>query len=157
MRVGLGFDIHRFSLGRKLVLGGVEVAFEQGLAGHSDADVLVHAIIDAMLGAAGLGDIGEYFPPGEAKYKDISSTLLLERVKELIGEKGYCIHNLDCVIMAEVPHLSPYKAKIKANLAKHLGIEENMINIKATTTEGLGFIGRKEGIAAQAVCLIEAI
>ena len=103
--------LHRFSLGRKLVLGGVEVAFEQGLAGHSDADVLVHAIIDAMLGAAGLGDIGEYFPPGEAKYKDISSTLLLERVKELIGEKGYCIHNLDCVIMAEVPHLSPYKAK----------------------------------------------
>lgn len=157
MRVGLGFDVHSFTEGRRLVLGGVEITYDKGLAGHSDADVLTHAVMDAILGAAGLGDIGEHFPPSDPKYKDISSLLLLDQVIVLIKEKGYCLHNLDCVIIAEDPHLAPYRAKIKASLAKHLGIAEGMINIKATTTEGLGFTGRKEGIAAQAVCLLEAI
>lgn len=155
MRIGLGFDVHPFAAGRKLVLGGVEISHDKGLAGHSDADVLTHAVMDAILGATGLGDIGEYFPPSEAKYKDISSMLLLDKVIELIRGKGYCLQNLDCVIMAKAPKLAPYRDRIKANLARHLAIEADLVNIKATTTEGLGFIGRQEGIAAQAICLVE--
>lgn len=155
MRVGLGFDVHPFAEGRRLILGGVEIPYEKGLDGHSDADVLTHAVMDAILGAAGLGDIGDHFPPSEAKYKDISSMLLLDRVMSLLKEKGYCVLNLDCVIMAEDPKVAPYRSKIKASLAQQIGLAEDMINIKATTTEGLGFIGRKEGIAAQTVCLID--
>lgn len=157
MRVGIGYDVHVLVEGRKLVLGGIEIPHEKGLLGHSDADVLIHAVMDALLGAAGLGDIGEHFPDNDDRYQDISSVLLLNKVKKLLAEKGFRLHNLDCVILAETPKLAPYREKMRNNLADQLDVDIANVNIKATTTEGLGFTGRKEGIAAQAVCTIKRI
>jgi len=157
MRIGIGFDVHALVEGRRLVLGGVEIAHEKGLAGHSDADVLVHAVMDALLGAAGLGDIGEHFPDSDPNYKDISSLLLLDKVKDLLVEKGFAVHNIDCVIIAEAPRLAPYREQIRKVLASHLGVEPGDVSIKATTTEKLGFTGRREGIAAQAVCTLKEV
>jgi 2-C-methyl-D-erythritol 2,4-cyclodiphosphate synthase len=150
-KTGHGYDVHRFEAGRKLILGGVEIAHEYGLAGHSDADVLVHAVIDALLGAAGLGDIGEIFPDSDAQYKDISSLMLLGRTVDMFI-KDYVISNIDCTVLAERPKLAPYKEMMKRNLSEILQAD---VNIKATTTEGLGFTGRGEGIAAYAVCILE--
>ena len=154
MRVGQGYDVHRLATGRKLVLGGVEIPFEQGLAGHSDADVLTHAIIDALLGAAGCGDIGRLFPDTEARYKDISSLILLEEVRKLLVEKEVKIVNIDAVIQAQRPKLAPHMETMERTLASVLQIASAAISLKATTTERLGFVGREEGIAAQAVALV---
>jgi len=150
-RIGHGYDVHRLEDNRKLILGGVEIDYGRGLAGHSDADVLIHAIIDALLGAAGLGDIGELFPDSDAQYKNISSLILLEKAAAIIN-KDYIIINIDCTVVAEQPKLAPYKQAIKNKLSEVLQAD---INIKATTEEGLGFTGRGEGIAAYAVCIIE--
>ena len=147
-RVGIGYDIHRFIQGRKLVLGGVEVPHSLGLDGHSDADVVTHAVCDALLGAIGQGDIGEHFPNTDPKYKNISSMILLDKVHELVEAKGYKVNNLDVIIQAEEPHLKDYKPQIKFHLAYKLAIDESSVNIKATTQEGLGAIGEKKGIAA---------
>ena len=153
-KIGMGYDIHRFVSGRKLFLGGVEIPYPQGLDGYSDADVLLHAICDAMLGAAGLGDIGEHFPNSDARYKNIQSVKLLQHVLELVKREGYRVGNLDTVIQAEEPNLKDYKPKMRAAIAKILSIEEKSVNIKATTQERLGPIGRKEGIAAFANVLL---
>lgn len=155
MRVGFGFDVHRLVEGRPLVLGGVTVEYEKGLLGHSDADVLVHAIIDAVLGAAGARDIGFYFPDSDPQYAGISSMLLLSRVRKLLEDKGARLINVDAVVAAEKPRLAPYIGEMVKNIASCLGIGEECVNIKATTTEGLGFTGRGEGIAAYAVALVE--
>jgi len=152
MRIGHGYDVHRLEAGRKLILGGVEIAYERGLAGHSDADVLIHAVIDALLGAAGLGDIGTLFPDSDSQYKGISSIVLLEEVAAIIN-KDYELSNIDCTIVAQSPKLSPYKDAMKNNLSNILGCEA--VNIKAKTEEGLGFTGSGEGIAAHVVCLLE--
>lgn len=157
MRIGIGYDVHRLTEGRKLILGGVAIPFEKGLLGHSDADVLVHAINDALLGAAALGDIGTHFPDTDIKYKDISSILLLKEVKKILNEAGYKVVNIDSVICAERPKLSPYINEMQENIADALTIDKNRVSIKATTTEKLGFEGREEGISSQAVCLIEEI
>ncbi|MFO7152669.1 MAG: 2-C-methyl-D-erythritol 2,4-cyclodiphosphate synthase [Bacillota bacterium] len=157
MRVGIGYDAHRLVAGRRLVLGGVEIPFEKGLLGHSDADVLVHAINDALLGAAALGDIGVHFPDTDPEYKDIRSIILLERVGELLKNEGFEVLNIDSVICAERPKLSPYIDKMRENIAKALRISKDRVSVKATTTEGMGFEGRGEGISAQAVCLIEKL
>jgi 2-C-methyl-D-erythritol 2,4-cyclodiphosphate synthase len=155
IRVGLGYDVHALVSGRKLVLGGVEIPFARGLQGWSDADVLIHAVMDALLGAAALGDIGVHFPPGDPAYQDISSLTLLGRVKKLLVDNHWQIGNIDIMVMAEQPKLRPYMAGMAANLAGVLGIGTDVISIKAGTSEKLGFIGREEGIAAQAVVLIE--
>jgi 2-C-methyl-D-erythritol 2,4-cyclodiphosphate synthase len=155
MRVGQGFDVHPFATGRKLVIGGVEIAYDKGLLGHSDADVLLHAICDALLGAAAQGDIGKHFPDTDPKYKGIDSRQLLRHVVELLGDRGRRIVNVDATIIAEAPRMAPYIPKMVANIAADLGIEPHHVNVKATTTERLGFTGRGEGIAAQAICLIE--
>lgn len=157
MRVGSGFDVHRLVEGRKLILGGVEIPYEKGLDGHSDADVMVHALMDAMLGAAGLGDIGRHFPDTDPQYKGISSLKLLEIVNERLKEAGYCLANADVTIIAQRPKLAGYIAEMEENLAKVLGAEKNQINVKATTTEKLGFTGRGEGIASEAVCMIRSL
>ncbi len=157
MRIGIGYDVHRLIEGRKLILGGVAIPFEKGLLGHSDADVLVHAINDALLGAAALGDIGTHFPDTDIKYKDISSILLLKEVKKILSEAGYKVVNIDSVICAERPKLSPYINEMRENIAAALTIDKNRVSIKATTTEKLGFEGREEGISSQAVCLIEKL
>ncbi|WP_213951780.1 2-C-methyl-D-erythritol 2,4-cyclodiphosphate synthase [Tepidanaerobacter syntrophicus] len=157
MRIGIGYDVHRLIEGRKLILGGVAIPFEKGLLGHSDADVLVHAINDALLGAAALGDIGTHFPDTDIKYKDISSILLLKEVKKILSEAGYKVVNIDSVICAERPKLSPYINEMQENIAAALAIDKNRVSIKATTTEKLGFEGREEGISSQAVCLIEKL
>lgn len=157
MRIGIGFDVHKLVEGRKLVLGGVIIPFEKGLLGHSDADVLVHAINDALLGACALGDIGRHFPDTDPDYKDISSIVLLKKVKNLLSDKGYKIINIDSVICAERPKLAPYIDKMRKNIAKALDISVEQISVKATTTEELGFEGKGEGISAYAVCLIEKI
>ncbi|GLI20293.1 2-C-methyl-D-erythritol 2,4-cyclodiphosphate synthase [Tepidanaerobacter syntrophicus] len=157
MRIGIGYDVHRLIEGRKLILGGVAIPFEKGLLGHSDADVLVHAINDALLGAAALGDIGTHFPDTDIKYKDISSILLLKEVKKILSEAGYKVVNIDSVICAERPKLSPYINEMRENIAAALTIGKNRVSIKATTTEKLGFEGREEGISSQAVCLIEKL
>ncbi|WP_213997215.1 MULTISPECIES: 2-C-methyl-D-erythritol 2,4-cyclodiphosphate synthase [Tepidanaerobacter] len=157
MRIGIGYDVHRLIEGRKLILGGVAIPFEKGLLGHSDADVLVHAINDALLGAAALGDIGTHFPDTDIKYKDISSILLLKEVKKILSEAGYKVVNIDSVICAERPKLSPYINEMRENIAAALAIDKNRVSIKATTTEKLGFEGREEGISSQAVCLIEKL
>lgn len=154
MRIGTGFDVHRLVEGRRLVLGGVEIPYEKGLLGHSDADVLVHAICDALLGAAALGDIGRHFPDTDARFKDIDSLVLLRQVGMLLKRKGLNIVNLDTTVIAQSPKLAPHIAEMTANIAKNLAIDEDQIGIKATTTEGLGFAGRGEGIAAQAVVLL---
>lgn len=155
MRVGFGYDVHKFVKDRKLIIGGVEIDYEYGLAGHSDADVLTHAIMDALLGAAGLGDIGEHFPDNELAYKDADSIILLKAVGDLLEEKNYFIENIDCIVVAQQPKLFSYKVKMKENIATALKIDIDRINIKATTEEGLGFTGNLEGISAKAVCLIE--
>ena len=154
IRVGHGYDVHRFAEGYKLILGGVEIPYELGLLGHSDADVLVHALMDAMLGAAGLGDIGKHFPDTDDKYKGISSMILLKKVKELIEEEGYSLSNADITIVAQKPKLAPYIEQMKKNIASVLCTDVSDINVKATTEEHLGFTGRLEGISSHAVVLI---
>jgi 2-C-methyl-D-erythritol 2,4-cyclodiphosphate synthase len=154
MRVGIGYDAHRLTRGRSLVLGGVKIPFEKGLEGWSDADVLLHAIMDALLGAAALGDIGSHFPPNDPAYKDISSITLLGRVDAMLKEQGWRIGNIDATIIAERPPLKPFINRMKQNIGQTLSIEENRIGIKATTNEGMGFTGRGEGIAVYAAALI---
>ena len=154
MRIGIGYDIHQLKRGRRLVLGGVTIPFEKGLLGHSDADVLLHAVCDALLGAAGLGDIGLYFPDTDNEFKDMESIKLLDRTNKMIREKGFTIINIDSTIFAEAPKLSPYRKEMEINIAQTLEIDPCRINIKATTTEGLGMIGKGEGIAAMSVALL---
>jgi 2-C-methyl-D-erythritol 2,4-cyclodiphosphate synthase len=155
MRVGIGYDIHRLVKGRPLILGGMSIAYEKGLLGHSDADVLVHAMCDALLGAAGLGDIGLHFPDTDPQFKDISSLKLLSRTCHKLAEKKFRIINLDSIIFAEAPKLGSYRNEMQNTLAREMNISPNGVNIKATTTEGLGVIGRGEGIGAMCVALIE--
>ncbi len=155
MRVGLGFDVHRFKVGRKLILGGVNIDYSQGLAGHSDADVLIHAVMDAILGACGLRDIGIHFPDNDIRYKDISSLVLLEEVRRKMEDKNFSIVNIDAVLIIQKPRVSKYIPEMKKNIAEILKINEDNINIKATTAEGLGFCGREEGIVAQCVVLLK--
>ncbi|AAM25461.1 2-C-methyl-D-erythritol 2,4-cyclodiphosphate synthase [Caldanaerobacter subterraneus] len=154
MRVGIGYDVHRFEEGKKLMLGGIEIPFEKGLKGHSDGDVLIHALIDGILGAAGLGDIGEHFPDTDVAYKEVDSKILLKRVLELVSEH-YVVNNVDCIVVTERPKLSPYKDRIRTSLAELLGVSKERVNVKAKTEEGLGFTGREEGIKAYAVVLLE--
>ena len=154
-RVGMGFDVHSLAVDRRLILGGIDIPHERGLAGHSDADVLTHAIIDALLGAIGAGDIGRLFPDTDAQFKDISSLLLLSKVRDLLAEKGAHIGNIDAVVMAQRPKLAPYVEAMTIALSETLGIRPEAVSLKATTTEKLGFVGREEGIAAQAVVLVE--
>ena len=154
MRVGMGYDVHRLTEGRKLILGGVEIPWEKGLLGHSDADVLVHAVMDALLGAAALGDIGKHFPDTDPAYKGISSILLLRHVAELLKKNRYAIGNVDATIIAQKPKMAPHILKMRENMAEAMGISVDCLNVKATTEEGLGFTGREEGIAAQAICLL---
>lgn len=155
MRMGLGYDVHRLTEGRKLILGGVEIPYEKGLLGHSDADVLVHAVMDALLGAAALGDIGKHFPDTDPKYEGISSIRLLEHTGKLLDAKGYVIENIDATIIAQRPKMRPYIDQMRANIAAALNIETDQVSVKATTEEGLGFTGTGEGISAQAVCALE--
>ncbi len=157
MRVGSGYDVHKLVEGRELILGGITIPYEKGLLGHSDADVLVHAIMDALLGAAALGDIGKHFPDTDETYKGASSIVLLKRVKELLNEKLYMIENIDATIIAQKPKLAPYMDQMKQSIAEALELEEDRVNIKATTEEGLGFTGASLGIASNAVCLLESM
>lgn len=157
IRIGHGYDVHRFDEGRKLVLGGVEILYDKGLLGHSDADVLLHAIADSLLGAAALGDIGKHFPDSDEKYKGADSLVLLCEVAKLLRENGYCTVNVDSTVIAEAPKLAPHIPLMRENIAAALGIEVSCVSVKATTEEGLGFTGNKEGIAAHAVCLIDEI
>ncbi|MDD5936176.1 MAG: 2-C-methyl-D-erythritol 2,4-cyclodiphosphate synthase [Clostridiales bacterium] len=157
MRVGMGYDVHKLVEDRKLILGGVEIPYEKGLLGHSDADVLIHAIMDAMLGAAALGDIGRHFPDTDSKYKGISSIELLKHVKDLIDKENYIIGNIDATVIAQRPKLASFIPAMVTNIAKALQVEENQINIKATTEEGLGFTGTGEGISSQAICLLNSV
>ena len=156
MRIGHGYDVHRLVEDRKLIMGGVDVPYEKGLLGHSDADVLLHAIMDALLGAAAIGDIGKLFPDTDLKYKGISSLLLLKEVGKAINEKGYLVNNIDATIVAQRPKMAPYIPAMRANIAEVLGVDIDQVNVKATTTEGLGFTGTGEGIAAHAVCLLRS-
>lgn len=155
MKIGIGYDVHQLVKGRKLIIGGVEIPYEKGLLGHSDADVLIHAIMDSILGALGLGDIGKHFPDTDNQYKDISSLVLLNRVYNIMLKSGYKVGNIDAVIIAEKPKMAPYIENMKGNIAKVLKTPLSYINIKATTTERLGFEGRGEGISAQSVCLLK--
>ncbi len=157
MRAGIGYDVHRLVEDRKLILGGVEIAHDLGLEGHSDADVLVHAIMDALLGAAALGDIGKHFPDTDETYRGISSMKLLAHVGELLQQQGYVIENIDATVIAQKPKLRPYIAQMEQNIANVLAIEGNQVNVKATTEEGLGFSGRQEGISAQAICSLTGL
>ena len=154
MRIGQGFDAHALVAGRRLVIGGVDIPHEKGLAGHSDADVLIHAVCDALLGAAGLGDIGAHFPDSDARYKDIDSRKLLFEVRQLVRERGFHVANVDATIIAQAPRMAPHIPAMRANLASDLGIAVDAVNVKAKTTEKLGFVGRGEGIAAEAVALL---
>lgn len=155
MRAGLGYDVHRLVPGRKLMLGGVEIPFEKGLLGHSDADVLLHALCDAMLGAAGLGDIGMHFPDTDSRYKNISSLVLLESTRVMIRNAGYRVENIDATVFAQAPKIAPYRIAIQKSIASALQLEIDAVNIKATTTEGLGTIGEGEGIGAMCVALLK--
>ncbi len=155
MRIGFGYDVHKLVKGRKLILGGVEIRFKKGLKGYSDADVLVHAVIDALIGAAGEHDIGHHFPVNDPKYKGISSLVMLKKISDLLGAKGYKVVNIDTTVVAEAPKLSPYTREMRANISSVLGIGESCVNIKSKTEEGLGFTGKGQGIAAYAVCLID--
>lgn len=157
MRVGMGYDVHRLTFDRKLIIGGVEINYEKGLLGHSDADVLLHAIIDSLFGAAALGDIGSHFPDNDMSFKDISSLLLLKKSGEIIYNHGYKISNIDATIIAQRPKMSPYIPEMRKNIANELNISLDQISIKATTEEGLGFTGSGEGISSQSICLIEKI
>ncbi len=154
MRIGHGYDVHRLVEGRRLILGGVEIPYEKGLLGHSDADVLLHAVCDALLGAAALGDIGQHFPDSDERYRGIDSRELLRKVIELISAHGYDVGNLDCTILAQRPKLSPHILKMRENIAADLGIPVDRVSVKATTEEGLGFTGEGAGIAAHAVVLL---
>jgi 2-C-methyl-D-erythritol 2,4-cyclodiphosphate synthase len=156
-RIGTGYDVHRLVAGRKLMIGGVDIPFEKGLSGHSDADVLLHAICDALLGAAGLGDIGRHFPDTAPIYKDISSLMLLEEVRRLLVDAGFRVNNVDATIVAEKPKMAPYIPAMVTNISEAIKVDRSVINVKATTTEGLGFAGRGEGIAAYAVALIRKV
>ncbi|MCD7772878.1 MAG: 2-C-methyl-D-erythritol 2,4-cyclodiphosphate synthase [Ruminococcus sp.] len=155
MRIGHGYDVHRLCEGRKLILGGVLIPFEKGLLGHSDADVLLHAIMDAMLGAAALGDIGKHFPDTDERYKGADSIELLRRVTEILKENGFSVSNIDCTICAQAPKLSPFIENMRKNIADAVNVQAECVSVKATTEEGLGFTGSGEGISAHAVCLIE--
>jgi len=157
VRIGHGYDVHRLVEGRKLILGGVGIPWEKGLDGHSDADVLLHAVMDAMLGAAALGDIGKHFPDTDAAYKGICSMLLLERVRDAVKKKGYVLSNLDVTVIAQRPKLAPYLNEMCVKIAQCLNVDLDQINIKATTEEHLGFTGRGEGISCHAVCLLNQI
>jgi len=157
MRVGIGYDVHPLVPGRKLILGGVEISFDKGLSGHSDADVLTHAIMDALLGAAGLRDIGEQFPPDDTKYKDISSLALLGEVGKMLEAEGYRIGNIDAVVVAEQPRIASFIEDMRSLIGRTLGIDSGQVMIKATTTDGLGFAGRVEGIAAHVTALLEEV
>ena len=157
MRVGMGYDVHKLTENRDLILGGVKIPWEKGLLGHSDADVLLHAVMDALLGAAALGDIGKHFPDTDSKYKGISSVKLLIHVSELLKEHGYEVGNIDATIIAQKPKMAPHIPQMRKNMANALGILESKINIKATTEEGLGFTGTGEGISSQAICLLTDI
>jgi len=155
MRVGIGYDVHKLVAGRKLILGGVVIPFEKGLLGHSDADVLVHAVCDALLGAAAMGDIGLHFPDTDPKFKDISSIKLLAETNDMVHRQGFTIRNIDSIIFAEAPKIGPYRKMMQEKLASTVEVEPNCINIKATTTEGLGIIGKGDGIGAMCVALLE--
>ena len=155
LRVGHGYDVHRLVSGRKLILGGVEIPFEKGLDGHSDADVLTHAVMDALLGACGLGDIGRHFPDTDERYRGISSLLLLDHVATLLHQQGYGVVNVDVTLLAQAPKVGPYRQQMAENLASHLGITPEQVNVKATTEEHLGFTGSGEGMACHAVALVE--
>ena len=155
MRIGMGYDVHRLVEDRDLIIGGEKIEYEYGLLGHSDADVLLHAIMDALLGAAALGDIGTHFPDTDERYRGISSVRLLAYVDQLLEENGYSVGNIDATIIAQRPKMAPYIPKIRENIANTLGLELNHVNIKATTEEGLGFTGSGDGISAQAVCILE--
>ena len=156
MRIGNGFDVHVLVPGRKLILGGVEISWHLGLEGHSDADVVLHAICDACLGAAAMGDIGNHFPPDDNLFKDIDSRRLVRKVSDMLHEENWNICNLDCIIIAQKPRIAPYVQDMRENIASDLAISLEQVNVKATTTEGLGYIGQQQGIAAQAVVLIES-
>jgi 2-C-methyl-D-erythritol 2,4-cyclodiphosphate synthase len=155
MRVGIGYDVHPLIPGRRLVLGGVEIQFDSGLSGYSDADVLTHAIMDALLGAAGFRDIGSQFPTEDPKYKDISSLVLLEEVSRLIKAEGFRVGNVDAVVVAQQPKISPFIEDMRGNISRTLGVNLEQVMVKATTTDGLGLVGRGEGVAAYAVALVE--
>ncbi|MBR7016486.1 MAG: 2-C-methyl-D-erythritol 2,4-cyclodiphosphate synthase [Lachnospiraceae bacterium] len=155
MRIGTGYDVHRLTENRKLIIGGVEIPYEKGLLGHSDADVLLHAIMDALLGAAALGDIGLHFPDTGAEFKDIDSRVLLRRVRQLLADAGYTVENIDATIIAQRPKMRPHIEAMRNNIAEDLAISLSQVNVKATTEEGLGFTGEGLGIAAQAVCLLK--
>jgi 2-C-methyl-D-erythritol 2,4-cyclodiphosphate synthase len=155
MRVGIGYDVHPFDATRPLFLGGVRLDGSPGLSGHSDADALLHAVMDALLGAAGLGDIGQHFPPGDPAYKDIDSRELLRQTRDLLAEKGYRVGNVDATVIAEAPRLAPHLPAMESAIAADLGVDASCVSVKATTHEGLGAIGRGEGIAAMAIALIE--
>lgn len=155
LRIGQGYDVHRLVSGRRLVVGGVEIPHETGLLGHSDADVLLHAISDALLGAAAMGDIGCLFPDNDSRFKDADSLVLLSAVAEKLKESGFLIVNIDCTLIAQKPKMRPYIDEMRANIARACGISVEFVSVKATTEEGLGFSGREEGMAAQAICLIE--
>ena len=154
IRVGTGYDVHQLAEGRRLILGGVEIPFERGLLGHSDADVLLHAVMDALLGAAGLGDIGVHFPDTDDRFKGISSLKLLAHVRELLKQEGWQVGNIDATVIAQRPKIRPYIAQMEKNIAGTLGISSERVNVKATTEEHLGFTGREEGMSAQAVCCL---
>lgn len=154
-KIGCGYDVHQFVQGRKLIIGGVDIDFELGLKGHSDADVLIHAVCDAILGASGLGDIGEHFPDTDPEYKGISSMILLEKCSALMNKQGLQIQNMDCTVFAQNPKITPYSEKIRENIARALNIDSALVNVKATTTEKLGFIGKEKGIAAQCMLLVK--
>ncbi len=155
MRVGMGYDVHKLAEGRPLILGGIEIPYQKGLLGHSDADVLLHAVMDALLGAASLGDIGRHFPDTDPRYKDISSLILLERVNGLLEEASFAIENIDATVVAQQPKLSPFIESMEQKIAETLGLDPSRVNVKATTEEHLGFTGREEGIAAYAVCMLK--
>lgn len=157
MRIGQGYDVHRLVEGRRLIIGGVDIPYEKGLLGHSDADVLLHAVMDALLGAAALGDIGQHFPDSDERYKGISSIALLKEVGKILQENGYMIENIDSTVIAQRPKLLPYRPQMAENIAAALGIEKEQVSVKATSEEGLGFTGTGEGISAQAIALLSSV
>lgn len=157
MRIGQGYDVHRLVEGRRLIIGGVDIPYEKGLLGHSDADVLLHAVMDALLGAAALGDIGQHFPDSDERYKGISSIELLKEVGKILRENGYMIENIDSTVIAQRPKLLPYRLQMAENIAAALGIEKEQVSVKATTEEGLGFTGTGEGISAQTIALLSSV
>ncbi len=157
MRIGHGYDVHRFSQNRKLIIGGVNIPFDRGLDGHSDADVLIHAVCDSLLGAAALGDIGKHFPDNDSRFKDIDSAVLLSYVGKLLADNGYRVLNIDTTVIAQAPKLAPYIETMRGNIAKALNLSPSQVSVKATTEEHLGFTGREEGVSAHSVCIIDGV